>query len=422
MDDLLLLPIKYVSIARSVAPLGVPRAHPARSEAPQGVPRDHSFFSDCFAVLCDEDEVKTERGSAAKKAVAEEALKGPLFGNSARKRKAATAGVRSEVPMRGSRSPRWERERRAKKKVALGLCEKGGHQGRLVIERGSNLRGGRGVRIGEASNLGPYTEGGASSSGAGSEQAGKESTGGMVWRAVGHGRWVKGAGPRKNDQTKGIGRPKEDAGVLEAVQRKGAQEAAELKSFAEGIAERDREATWGPRDSLEARGRPPMWEEVEIRASTEEKSPTPLDMWERKQIGSRRRNGTSTPTDSNATVDLEADDKGYTLQFATANRSEKGPAEEFAFNTNADVIMLQETHVTGDHEERLRQRLKGGGWKVISAAATPTVGRGSSGGVLVAVRSRFGLGLAPGDSSGVVVESRIAAAHLAAVCKGGVVC
>ena len=91
-------------------------------------------------------------------------------------------------------------------------------------------------------------------------------------------------------------------------------------------------------------------------------------------------------------------------------------------STKADVVMAQETHVVGDQVASFRHKLERAGWKVIGAPAVATVGRGSSGGVMVAARAKIGLGYAPGDSSGVVVEGRIAAAHVAAGCKGGLVC
>ena len=54
----------------------------------------------------------------------------------------------------------------------------------LMIGGGGILLGWRGIRVGEAGTPGPYTEGGASASGAGGG-------GERAWVEVGHGRWVK---------------------------------------------------------------------------------------------------------------------------------------------------------------------------------------------------------------------------------------
>ena len=77
-----------------------------------------------------------------------------------------------------------EREGRGPRRVGVLL--------RLLVGVGGIRLGWRGTRIGEAANPGPYTEGGASSSGAG--------VGGRTWTEVGHGRWIrdgKGSGVRR---------------------------------------------------------------------------------------------------------------------------------------------------------------------------------------------------------------------------------
>ena len=66
-------------------------------------------------------------------------------------------------------------------------------------------------------------------------------------------------------------------------------------------------------------------------------------------------------------------------------------------------------------------KLRKAGWKVISSPAASTKGKGTSGGVMIAAKSRIGMGYPPGDTTGTVVEGRIVAAHIDAICKGGVV-
>ena len=60
-------------------------------------------------------------------------------------------------------------------------CRKIGFLLGLMIGRGGSLLGWRGIRVGEAGTPGPYTEGGASASGAGAR--------GRTWVEIGHGRW-----------------------------------------------------------------------------------------------------------------------------------------------------------------------------------------------------------------------------------------
>ena len=318
------------------------------------------------------------------------------------------------------------------------------------------------MRIGEASKPGPYSVGGASGSGA-------------AWENIGHSKWA-----RKSKQGEPVRADEELGKGMGGAASGKAQEGPKVEGYAgSGSAKRRRTeaeeecgGTLEPlvgKDSLRvvgkasrkvAGGTPEAVDENVlvvgdnyeyqglIHAATNEGEglqarddvaaqvaavccdegvADPFAQQggcEGKHIGCRRRRGagSSTPTDSNATEDIGSCVEGHSIQFATANRSDRGPLEEFMCSTKADVVMAQETHVVGDQVASFRHKLERVGWKVIGAPAVATVGRGSSGGVMVAARSKIGLGHAPGDSSGVVVEGRIAAAHVASGCKGGLVC
>ena len=303
----------------------------------------------------------------------------------------------------GGRSPHTVRE--SHKNEQLGARERLVRGPSGADERGMNSDWKNGRRIGEADTPGPYSVGGASGSAAGN-----------IWHVA------EDEGQREKAVRQKLEAQMKEERELEGMEGTPGPKRRREDGEARGKGVGEEEAAGGPRSGLEAKGCE-VGQEVEaggVRGGLD--CTHPFDLWEGKHIGSRRRRGSSTPTDSNVTADLEVEDGGYTLLFATANRSEKGPAEEFAFSTKADVIMLQETHVAGDQEASFKQRLKGGGWKAVSAPATPTIGRGTSGGVMIAARSKIGIGLVPGDTTGVVVEGRIVAVHIAAVCKGGVVC
>ena len=104
-----------------------------------------------------------------------------------------------------------------------------------------------------------------------------------------------------------------------------------------------------------------------------------------------------------------------------------GKIKEFLSETavgevrKADLVIAQEHHVG---EEDLHDCLRWGkraGWKVLASPATSTAVGGTQGGVLIATKSRMGMGLAPGDSCVTLVAGRLMACHVDAMCKGGVV-
>ena len=76
------------------------------------------------------------------------------------------------------------------------------------------------------------------------------------------------------------------------------------------------------------------------------------------------------------------------------------------------MVIAQETYVVGDLEEEGLRAIKKRGREAIGSPALATVGRGSSGGVFVAARYRFGMGLTLWDSIGVSVEGRTVDVHL----------
>ena len=90
----------------------------------------------------------------------------------------------------------------------------------------------------------------------------------------------------------------------------------------------------------------------------------------------------------------------------------------------SDVVFAQETHCNKEQDAMTRGYAKKSGWKMISSPAVPIVGKGTSGGVAVAVRSRYGLGFALGEASGTVVGwARARRAYMApapgAAARGG---
>ena len=60
------------------------------------------------------------------------------------------------------------------------------------------------------------------------------------------------------------------------------------------------------------------------------------------------------------------------------------------------------------------------GWKIKGIPATRKEGGGTSGGVMVAVRPRIGMGPPSHNKAWELVEGRLMVAHIDALCKGGV--
>ena len=148
-----------------------------------------------------------------------------------------------------------------------------------------------------------------------------------------------------------------------------------------GIGSRRRAGTETPTDSNATE-----WEDQRGAFGMASEFSEPL---ESRKIGSRRRGGDQTPTDSNATegwdqdnaADIGNKDKGgagkksYTLTLAIANRSDEQPMRDFLEATEADIVFGQEVHVEGERFEKFRADGKLGGWKILGSEAVAT-GRG----------------------------------------------
>ena len=111
----------------------------------------------------------------------------------------------------------------------------------------------------------------------------------------------------------------------------------------------------------------------------------------------------------------------YVLTLATANRSEELPMREFLGSTSADIVFGQEVHAAGDKFGKFKADGKLAGWKILGSEAQATGRGGNSGGVVIAARSRIGMGFCPGFDSAEIVPGRLTAVHLATLAKGGVV-
>ena len=86
-----------------------------------------------------------------------------------------------------------------------------------------------------------------------------------------------------------------------------------------------------------------------------------------------------------------------------------------------DIFLAQEHHVGSQGLDESLAWCKKVGWKALASAATDTEAGGNQGCVLLACRPRIGPGYAPGETSATLLNGRLMACHVNAMCKGGVV-
>ena len=147
---------------------------------------------------------------------------------------------------------------------------------------------------------------------------------------------------------------------------------------------------------------------------------------------SRRRRGSngSSVTDSNATLIGDhhtiKKKKSFSLCIVTGNGGGRGKLAEFMREDHAmynrrrmDIFLGQEHHMEREELVEFESARKSEGWKVKGIPATKSVGGGTNGGVLIAVRPRLGLGAGPKAESWELVEGRLMVGYVNALCKGG---
>ena len=99
------------------------------------------------------------------------------------------------------------------------------------------------------------------------------------------------------------------------------------------------------------------------------------------------------------------------MVIETYNVSGWGSLKPYLAKTAAHVVLVQESHLLGEKADEASQIARRCGWKSVQAQALPGEGAGTSGGVMILVRSWVGI-CYPDYIGHVVVPGRVVAARV----------